>query len=439
MKKSKIANLPKGVGVGAVRNGSGVEYWRVRLGKRFTGGPIIRRDFSTLGEAREWIFGAGAQDHKNPSPGQIDLKRDLGKAAFSLKPDELGESLAALKKLDELGISLTEAIKLAQRVLPPPAGTKSLAEAMKECAEEKKKLNRSTYTLYSLKTRWKRFAGWLAPKKAKAVHTIQREDVEKFVAACKLGPVGQRNMVRALSSLFSWCVERKVMAKNPALDWNLSEANKVLSQDRAPRILTIQEAHKILRAAAAGGDKPMVVGKQSIRLLPGELVPFVVLGMFGGVRPFEARRMRWEWIWWGDSKKENHDAHLDIPAGITKTRTGRTVPMEPLLAEWLRPFKRPDGPMVPPAFARKFTVLSKLCWGDAGWPEDVLRHSYASYLLARDKDAGSVAENLGHQGSTSTLFRYYRKAVKFRADVLSYWDLSPRRVKSPQLKIVKAA
>jgi integrase len=73
-------------------------------------------------------------------------------------------------------------------------------------------------------------------------------------------------------------------------------------------------------------------------------------------------------------------------------------------------------------------MFSKLCWGEDGWPEDVLRHSYASYLLARDKDAGTVAENLGHQNNTSTLFRYYRKAVKFRSDVLAYWSMNPVKI-----------
>jgi len=428
MKKAKIAGLPKGVGVGRVVNGHGTVYWRVRLGKRFTGGPVILKDFTLLEDAREWIFGEEVQKQKVAIPALVDLKRDLGKGAFSLSPAELGETVAAMKKLDAMGIGLTQAIELAKKVLPPSAGTMSLREAIKQCGEEKEKLNRSVYTLYALKTRWKRFAEFLPAQKAKAVHTILREDVERFVKSCKLRPVGERNMVRALSSLFSWCVEKKMMPVNPALDWNFAEAKKALSQDRAPRILTIKEAENILRVATAGCSESMIVGKQAVTIQPGEMVPFVVLGMFAGMRPFEARRMKWEWVWWGDAKTENHDPHLDVSAFITKTRNGRTIPIEPVLAEWLLPHKREAGLMIPPAFERKFAMFSKLCWGEEGWPEDVLRHSYASYLLARDKDAGTVAENLGHQNNTSTLFRYYRKAVKFRSDVLAYWSMNPVKI-----------
>ncbi|MFV0336945.1 MAG: tyrosine-type recombinase/integrase [Chthoniobacterales bacterium] len=437
MKKAKIAGLPKGVGVGRVVNGRGTKYWRVRLGKRFTGGPVVLKDFALLEEAREWIFGEEAQKQKSTPPPQVELKRNLGKAVFSLSPVELGETLAGLKKLDTMGIGLTQAIELAKKVIPPSAGTMSLKEAIKRCGDEKEKLNRSVYTLYALKTRWKRFAKFLPAQKAKTVHTILREDVERFVSSCKLGPVGERNMVRALSSLFSWCVEKKVMAVNPVLNWNFAEARKVLSQDRSPRILTIREAEKILRVAVAGCAKPMIVGKQSIIIQPGEMVPFVVLGLFAGMRPFETRRMRWEWVWWGDVKTENHEPHLDVPAGITKTRSGRTIPIEPVLAEWLLPHKRDGGLMIPIAFERKFAMFSKLCWDEDGWPEDVLRHSYASYLLARDKNSGAVAENLGHQNNTSTLFRYYRKAVKFKTDVVAYWGLTPQHIKTS--KLVKAA
>jgi hypothetical protein len=49
-----------------VTNGR-TEFWRVRLGKRFTRGAIVTRHFSNLDEARKWIFG-DAQDVKNELP-----------------------------------------------------------------------------------------------------------------------------------------------------------------------------------------------------------------------------------------------------------------------------------------------------------------------------------------------------------------------------------
>jgi hypothetical protein len=50
-------NLPSGVGVLKSVNGHGSEFWRVRLGKRFTGDSVQKKDFRSLLEARKWIFG----------------------------------------------------------------------------------------------------------------------------------------------------------------------------------------------------------------------------------------------------------------------------------------------------------------------------------------------------------------------------------------------
>lgn len=436
--RAKIRDLPSGVGVGKNLNGRGKEYWRVRLGKRFTGGRAIIRDFDKLDDARTWIFGDAQKEKSNTIP-VVELKESSGTAAFSLSPAQLGEAVAAFRRLGKLNMSLTEAIDLAEKYRPPEVGAMTVKDAITKCADEKLKLKRSPHTLYDLKTRWNRFEEFLPASKQKAVHSVTRENIERFIKSCNLAPLGQRNMVRALSSLFSWCVSSKVMPANPALDWDFSEAKKVLSKDREPRILSVSEAERILALAAAGHSKPVIIGKQTTALAAGEMIPFLVMGLFAGLRPFEARRFRWEWIWWGNAEKENHDPHFDVPASITKTGHARHVPIESVALEWLLPHKKESGLLVPPGFERKFSLFSKLCWKDDGWPEDVLRHSYASYLLARDKNAGAVAENLGHRETTSTLFRYYRKAVKFRADVTAYWALTPQAVQLPPGKIVDFA
>lgn len=48
--KSKIS----GISVRKTKNSSGDPYWRVRIGKRITGGKIIQKDFIILGDANTW-------------------------------------------------------------------------------------------------------------------------------------------------------------------------------------------------------------------------------------------------------------------------------------------------------------------------------------------------------------------------------------------------
>jgi len=58
------------------------------------------------------------------------------------------------------------------------------------------------------------------------------------------------------------------------------------------------------------------------------------------------------------------------------------------------------------------------------WPNNGLRHSYASYHLAQFKSADSLALELGHSG-TDIIFRHYRQVVKPTA-AQRYWEIMPR-------------
>lgn len=55
------------------------------------------------------------------------------------------------------------------------------------------------------------------------------------------------------------------------------------------------------------------------------------------------------------------------------------------------------------------------------WPQDLLRHTAASYLLALYGDAGKVAARLGN--SSSVLLSHYHQPVT-QADCEKFWSLS---------------
>ena len=49
-------------------------------------------------------------------------------------------------------------------------------------------------------------------------------------------------------------------------------------------------------------------------------------------------------------------------------------------------------------------------WKD-GWTEDILRHSYGSYHLAKYRNAALTAEQMGHKNAR-ILYAHYREVVK---------------------------
>lgn len=422
--KAKIKDLPPGVGVGKATNGRGKEYWRVRLGKRFTGGPIILKDFSRLEEARMWIFGDAQKDKASPG-AIIDLKEKAGRVAFELSASQLHESAGALKELEKAGMTLTEAIQFAIRHAKPVAGVLSVAQAIEEALAEKSRSKRPAY-LADLGKRWRRFERWLPADRKRAINGITKFDIRKFLNDCKLKPVGERNMLRNVSVLFSWAVNQHHMAENPCLGITIEEST---TKKAAVRILKIDEARKMLHFVATGfkveadeSEKDAwreKFGAISLMVPPMDMAPIIAVGCFGGVRPEESARLTWEMV---DFKRK----HIDLPAEITKDGDRRIVEMSDNLAEWLMACRKTSGLLLPSNFRRKRWALTRALNWDV-WPDDILRHSYGSYHLAKFRNAGLTSEQMGHKNARM-LYAHYREVVKESDDIASYWGLLPSSV-----------
>jgi integrase len=71
------------------------------------------------------------------------------------------------------------------------------------------------------------------------------------------------------------------------------------------------------------------------------------------------------------------------------------------------------------------------------WPSNALRHSFASYYLARFDNAAKLALQLGHVGQ-DLIFRHYREVVT-RADANRYWNILPETKTAKLVPFVKAA
>ena len=61
--------------------------------------------------------------------------------------------------------------------------------------------------------------------------------------------------------------------------------------------------------------------------------------------------------------------------------------------------------------------------GITEWPNNALRHSFASYHLAAFQDASALALELGHS-TTRMIFQHYRALVT-RSAGESYWQIMP--------------
>jgi len=102
----KIPKLPSGVSI--FRDSSGDrQYWVLRLGKRWTGGQVIRRTFSTASAA------------KSVWEEEISKRTAFGMGGYQLSSSQLGEAIACFQLLHGTQLTLSEAVKLAIKVAQP--------------------------------------------------------------------------------------------------------------------------------------------------------------------------------------------------------------------------------------------------------------------------------------------------------------------------------
>jgi hypothetical protein len=73
-------------------------YWRVRVGKKFTGGKAIILRFAAYTKAVEWV------------EGLIEEREKHGSELFSLTHDQLVEARAAFERLAEHQVALTAVV-----------------------------------------------------------------------------------------------------------------------------------------------------------------------------------------------------------------------------------------------------------------------------------------------------------------------------------------
>ena len=116
---------------------------------------------------------------------------------------------------------------------------------------------------------------------------------------------------------------------------------------------------------------------------PPEILPAIAIGMFGGLRASEIARLDWSDI--------NLDrGFIEVGASKTKTARRRLVQISENLSTWLAPHRREDGPVRQPfvVYRNRFAKALKAA-GIKEWPNNALRHSFASYHLVRSPERGS--------------------------------------------------
>ena len=394
MKRAKVADLPSGIGI--TRNSNGItDYWRVRLGKKFTGGNIITRNFEILTEARRWIFG-DAQRVKTVTMPAIELKRMAGSAAFELSSAEIAEATAATRKCRSAGITLHAAVDYAIKRMNLAERSKTLQEVADFVIAYKHSNGVSTRHLKGMRSIFSKVCEDLGER---PVNEITREAIEEWQAEQDDVTLNTRiSYARHFHILFSEAAERGWCVENPVA--------------------------KLKRNSEATGDPEIWSPVQLARFLAAgiEHEPALVVGLvikaFAGVRTAELLELRWEKI---SSNK------IQIVGKSAKTRRSRGIPIQPVLSAWLKGRRHTKGPVIELSENGWFDAVQRVAVA-AGieQPSNVLRHSFGTYRYHATKSEDETSYEMGN--TPAVILAWYRSVAVEDRDVRQWWRLTPRIV-----------
>ena len=344
-------------------------------------------------------FGKGRKFFKTRAEAAAEVMRQKtllerhSREAVGLSQREMSDFITAKTKLGEYGETINDAVRhrldYLQRVRRSGI---TVAQLANEVVEAKRKDGRSLKYVYDLNSKLSRFCRDFSNLPIAAV-TV--EEIDKWLRELDCLPKSRAQYRANIGVLFSHAERLGMIDRNP-----IPRTAKPKLVDSPPEIFTVDELRSLLEAAQ--------------RTAP-DVLPMLAIGAFAGVRDAEIKRLDW-------SEVDHSRGHIEIKGAKAKSARRRISSIQPNLAAWLRPYRGMNGRIVPEGARKKLDRVRKAAHL-ARWPNNGLRHSFASYRLAAIHDAPRVAVELGHT-SPQMLYSAYRELV-LPEEAERYWKIVP--------------
>jgi integrase len=344
-------------------------------------------------------FGKGRKFFKTRAEAEAEALRQRtllerhSRIAVGLSQRELSDLIHARDKMAGYGKKITDAVDFLvdhlERVRRCKITVSRLAD---EVIEAKRRDGMSADYLSDLQLRLRRFCRHFGEK---PIAGITVEEIDDWLRDLEGSPKSRANYRANVAVMFSYATKRRMLDFNPVL-----HTAKPKLIDKPPDIFTVDELRSLLETATRTAH---------------DVVPMLVIAAFAGLREAEIQRLDW-------SEVDLARGHIEVKAAKAKSARRRIIPIQPNLAAWLRPYSGLTGRVVP-AGARAKIERARTAAGLKRWPNNGLRHSFASYRLAAIGDAPRVAHELGH-ASPQMLYSTYREVVR-PEEADRYWQLEP--------------
>jgi integrase len=346
--------------------------------------------------------GRNRQFFKDKAAAQTVLQQKLveqenyGIAGVSFSERYRAEYLECAEALQPFGATIRDAVNFFLPHLKAMKRSCTAAQLVDELLKVKEADGASKRYLSDLHSRLMQFAEIFDGQPVAAITARQIDEWLRSLSdeetGKRLSPVTRNNFRRVLIVAFNFARDRNYCVDNPA-----AKTAKAKVIEGTIGILTVDETARLLENA------------------PADLVPYVAIGAFAGLRRAELERLDWNEV-------DLESNLIEVTAKNAKSARRRFVRVQSNLPKWLQSHRRSSGSVTPSDYRELFDAARKAA-GIEEWPQNALRHGFASYHLARFNDAAALALELGHTNS-NLVFQHYRQLVKPK-DAERYWKIEP--------------
>ena len=223
--------------------------------------------------------------------------------------------------------------------------------------------------------------------------------LEKWFQSHNYGMESRKSYLRTIRAFFQWAQNHRYVVGNPARSIDMPKVDK-----KRVIFLSVTDAERLL--ASTQNARP-------------ELVPYVALGLFAGLRPSEIHgeftgHAPLDWRFLNFEKKL-----IDLEPAQTKTRDGRHVAMTANLIEWLLPHRREYGPI----FYTRSAFLEVLKKSGIPYVKDVMRHTFGTMHWAMHRNEGETAIQMGD--TIKTVKNHYVNPRAEQIEAEKFWRITP--------------
>jgi integrase len=303
--------------------------------------------------------------------------REFGIHWRTWTPRERAEIFLEMERLQKLGWTLRAAVNFIEKQGKEPPAVR-LGIVARDFLNAKQAAACSPRYLARLRAS---IAHFITGRRDKPIAEVTPAEIREYISRNGWAPRTARGYLGDVQTLFAFALRNRYCRENIA-----EAVDKPRLEDRPPGILTVPQCAALIHTC---------------HLAEPSLLATVALCLFGGIRPEESQRLEWANI---------GPEFIEIPGAKAKTRRRRLVPITPQLRAWLEVAHKAGSELPARNFPNKFNRVRRLAKVLDGWPHDAMRHSFASYHLAKHRNENETAMVMGN--SPQMLFSHYRELVR---------------------------